>query len=175
MAPREDKRSSKGRRIALSGILASFVLLSLYLASLLPTNKLFFYGLSSVFSAIMILEFGASAGWFFYLGTGLLAAVFLPDKFKVFPYIVFLGHYGIWKWYIESLRNLYLEIILKSCVFNLALLGTYYLAKELLWAEVPIKIDLRWLWLAWQGIFFVYDYALTVVINFYQKRIKPLV
>lgn len=170
-----NKEQRNSHKIALSGILAVFVVLSLYLTLLLPVNDLFFYGLSSVFVAIIIIELGVKAGFLFFLGTSLLALFLIPAKLKVIPYLCLLGHYGIWKWYLENKLPIFWEFIAKFIILNLGLLAVYFIYRYLFLANLIFKFDLRIIWLLFQPVFIIYDYAYSVCIRFYLKRIKPII
>lgn len=166
---------SPAKRLALSGILAAGSLLTLFLATILPTNRLFFYGLSSVFCALVIIEHGVRAGTIFYLGTSLLALMLIPNKLRLIPYILILGHYPIWKTYIERINHTVKELLLKLLVLNLGTLAAYYGFTALFFKNITLPIDLGLAYLLLQLVFIIYDYAFTLIISFYLKTIKPMI
>ncbi|MEL7566215.1 MAG: hypothetical protein AAGU27_15195 [Dehalobacterium sp.] len=168
-----DKRPAG--RIALSGILAAGSLLTLFLATILPTNRIFFYGLSSVFCAIIIIEHGVRAGTIFYIGTSLFALMLIPNKIRLIPYILILGHYPLWKTFIERINHTGKELILKLLVLNIFSLAAYYGFTALFFEHVILPIDLRLVFLLLQIVFIIYDYAFTLFIIFYLKTIKPII
>lgn len=163
------------KRIALSGILAACSLLTLFLATILPTNRIFFYGLSSVFCAIIIIEHDIKGGILFYIATSLLALILIPNKLRLIPYIMILGHYPIWKTYIERVNHLGKEIFLKLLVLNLTTGAAYYGFTTFFLISVALPIDLRLVFLIIQPIFIIYDYVFTLFISYYLNKIKPLI
>jgi len=166
---------SPAGRIALSGILAAGTLLTLFLATILPTSRIFFYGLSSVFCAVVIIENGIRAGTLFYIGTSLLALILIPNKIRLIPYILILGHYPLWKTYIERINHTGKELILKLLVLNVCSLLAYYGFTALFFKNVNLPIDLRLVFLILQVVFLIYDYAFTLLISFYINTIKPMI
>lgn len=166
-------KESPARRLALSGILAACCLIALFLATVLPTNRIFFYGLSSVFCALVIIENGIKAGALFYLGTFLLALMVIPNKLRLIPYIIILGHYPIWKTYIERINHQLKELVLKLLVLNLGTLIAYYGFTALFLQNIVLPIDIRFVFLGLQLVFIVYDYVFTLLISFYLKNIRP--
>lgn len=163
------------KRITLSGILAAATLLTLFLATTLPTNRIFFYGLSSLFCAIIIIEHGVKAGVVFYLGTSILALILIPNKLRLIPYLLILGHYPIWKTYIEKINHPVKEVILKLFGLNMFTLASYYFLTSFFLENIIIPLDLRLIFLILQIIFLIYDYAFTLFISFYFKKIRPMI
>jgi hypothetical protein len=161
-------------RIALSGIFAAFCLITLFLATILPTNRLIFYGLSSVFCALIIIEHDIKAGILFYFATMLLALLLIPNKLRLIPYIFILGHYPIWKTWIEKINHPLQEVFLKLLVLNICTGIAYYLVTSFLLIDLVIPIDLRLIFVLLQVIFFLYDYTFTLIISFYLKRIRKI-
>lgn len=166
-----NKASATGR-VALNGILAALVTITLYLESILPVNKLSLYALSSFFIAVVIMKYGIKNGWAFYLATCLLAFAVIPDKFGLIPYAVFFGLYGIVKFYIEKLNKLIPEYILKLLYFNLCLILAIFLIREFFIQN--IKINFPW-WIAIvlsEIVFVIYDYVYTLLIQYYNTKLK---
>lgn len=159
----------------MSGIFAACCLLTLFLATILPTNRIFFYGLSSVFCAIVIIEHDVRAGIIFYLGTALLALMLIPNKLRLIPYILILGHYPIWKTYIERINHTGKELLFKLLVLNFCTLAAYYGFTALFIKNIVLPIDLRLVFLILQIVFLIYDYVFSLFISFYLKTIKPMI
>lgn len=169
------KNNSPAKKTAYGGILAACALIFLFLATILPTNRIFFYGLSSVFIAVMILEYGTTAGWMFYFSTSLLALIIIPHKIRLIPYILVLGHYGILKTLIERLNNRFFEAILKLMVLNIGFLLAYLTVTMLLAVKINFLFHPAFIIIAVQPLFFVYDFVFTLFIRFYLDRIKPAI
>lgn len=162
------------KRISLSGILGALCLITLFLATTLPTNRLFFYGLSTVFCALIIIEHGIRAGILFYFATLLLALVLIPNKLRLIPYIFILGHYPLWKTWIEKINHPIQEVFLKLLVLNFFTGIAYYLFASLLLIELVIPLAPILIFILLQVIFLIYDYAFTLIISFYLKKLRKL-
>jgi hypothetical protein len=82
---------------------ASLSLLFLYLASL-PGNpvSVAMYFLSSVFVMGLVLEEEIGLAFLMFAVVSLLSLPLMDLQIYVVPYILFFGHYGIGKYYIET-------------------------------------------------------------------------
>jgi len=162
----------KTKKIALNGILAALAVICLILASILPTNRISLYALSSFFVAVSIIESGVRTGWVFYVVTSLLALIVIPDKFGIIPYVVFFGMYGIVKYYIERINRVVIEYVVKFIYFNISVVIAFFTVKELF--SINLSIRLSW-WIIGIGlevIFFLYDFAYTLFINYYRSKLR---
>lgn len=160
------------KRITLSGILLAFTVICVFLAANLPTSKLSLYAVSSLFVAVIIIEFGAKAGWAFYLASGILCAVLVP-RLEVIPFIVFFGVYGLVKLYIERLHNRISEYALKIIYFNICLVLGLIFLKELIMDGVSLSAPVYVVAGLLEIVFIVYDYIYTLFIRFYGTQLKP--
>lgn len=160
------------RQAAVGGIFAALCLICLYIAAYIPTNRLFFYALSSLFVSFVVVESGIGAGWLFYAATSLLAFLLIPDKLSVIPYATCLGLYGIIKYYIERVRSLILELILKGMFFAAEAAGLYYLYTKILLLGIETKIHIAGILAAALVIFFIYDYVYSRLITFYLQKLR---
>lgn len=166
------KDGLKTKKIALNGVLGALAVVCLLMADILPTNKISLYALSSFFVSVAIIEGGIGSGWLFYLSTGLLSLILVPDKVMVVPYILFFGIYGIVKFYIEKLERISLEYILKFVYFN-ACAAIILVGASALLDEMPVLKFPWYLLLAGAEIvFFIYDIVYTMFINYYKNKIR---
>jgi len=166
------KDELKTKKIALNGVLGALAVVCLLLADILPTNKISLYALSSFFISVSIIEGGARSGWLFYMSTSLLSLIIVPDKLMVIPYILFFGTYGIIKFYIERLRRVAVEYILKFAYFNACIVIIVAGASALL--EELSALGLPWYLLLTvaEVVFFIYDIVYTMIINYYKNKIR---
>ena len=161
------------KMIAFNGILGALAVVCLLLASVLPTNKLSFYALSSFFMAVVIIESNIRAGWLFYLATSLLSLIIVPEKLSLVPYVIFFGLYGIVKYYIEKLNKLLLEYILKFVYFNICMGIALLFVSKLFGYDLTVKLPWWLLIIALEIVFFIYDFVYTLFINYYRDKLKP--
>lgn len=163
---------SKVKRITLSGILLAFTVICVFLLSILPTSKLSLYAVSSLFIAVVIIEYGAKAGWIFYVASSILSVVLVP-RIEVIPFIVFFGVYGLIKLYIEKVHSRVIEYILKMIYFNICLVLGLIFLKEIIMEGVKLTAPVYIVAALLEVIFIVYDYVYTLFIRFYGVQLKP--
>lgn len=168
-------KTSIAKQVAYGGINNLLTILSLYLASTLPTNRIFFLGLSSVFLAIIVIEFGTKTAFINYVSISILGFLILPNKFILMPYIFFLGYYGIVKYFIEKLDNFLIEWIIKVLVFNGALYLIYLFYSSMFVGDILIKIPIWAVVIIAEIIFIVYDYAYSVAIWYYRRKLRNII
>lgn len=166
--------ADNSKRLALSGLLLALAVAALFLASIMPTSKLSLYALSSFFIAVIIIEYGTRAGWVFYAASCLLALIVVQDKLRIIPYIVFFGIYGILKLYIERLRNIVIEYVLKLAYFNICLVLAIIFIKEFLFTGLDTKFPWWIVIAALQVVFVIYDYVYSLFIQYYNNRLKKM-
>ncbi|MCX8130059.1 MAG: hypothetical protein N3I35_08175 [Clostridia bacterium] len=162
------------KKLALTGIMTALAVIILFLATIMPTNRISLYALSSFFIAIVIIEFGVKTGWIFYFSSGILAFIIIQFKIRLIPYVIFFGIYGLIKYYIEKINNYFVEIILKILYFNISLAVSFYLVKEIFLEGLEIKFP--W-WIAvviLEVVFIVYDYVYTLFIQYYRQKLKKI-
>ncbi|HHW48039.1 MAG TPA: hypothetical protein GXX14_05405 [Clostridiaceae bacterium] len=162
------------KRIALNGILGSLAVVAVFLATVMPTNRLSFFALSSFFVSVVIIEYGIKNGWAFYISTSLLALIVVPNKVEVIPYAIFFGIYGIVKSYIERLGRVMLEYVLKYVYFNACLACIVFVVREFFLETVDLRFSWWLVIIALQGVFLVYDYVYTLFIRYYINKLKRI-
>ncbi|MDD5018184.1 MAG: hypothetical protein PHO15_08820 [Eubacteriales bacterium] len=166
------KRSA--HRVSLAAMFMSMSLLFLYLASVLPTMRVAMYFLSSVFVMGLVLEEEIGLAFLMFAADSLLSLLLMPNILRVVPYVVFFGHYGIGKYYIETLvKDKIVRYIMKLLYYNLALVVMYFLAKEVLMEDVLGTGIAFWLLVVLAELaFVVYDYLFTKVTAYYYNHIR---
>lgn len=165
--------SASTKKIALNGILGALAVICILLASVLPTNRLSFYALSSFFIAVSIIETGARSGWVFYVATSLLALIIVPDKLGIVPYAVFFGLYGLVKYYMEKLDKIVIEYVLKFIYFNICMGLAILTIRSFFGYALEVKLPWWLLIVALEVVFFIYDFVYTLFIHYYRDKLRP--
>ena len=158
----------KSKHIAESGLLVGLTVVILYAASILPISTLSILTVASCLIPISIIRTSIKNTILVYIASSVLSIFLVPTDIALY-YTLFFGVYGIIKHYIEKIRNLPLELLLKLITFNILLGLNYLIVKNFLGILSP-EFPLYVLWLATQVIFLVYDYALTLIISFFLNR-----
>ncbi len=161
-------------RISLTAMFASMSLVFLYLASILPAGRVAAYFLSSVFVMGLVLEEEIGLSWLMFAVVSALSLLLMPNIIRVVPYVLFFGHYGIGKYYIQTrVKDKIARYILKLLYFNASLVLMYLLAKQVIEQDLLRIVKEFWIAIVLAEIaFVVYDYAFTKVTAYYFNNIR---
>ena len=165
-------------RVSLTAMFASMSLLFLVLASVLPTARAAMYFLSSIFVMGLVLEEEIGLAFMMFAVVSALSLLFIaPRSLIVIPYVLFFGHYGIGKYYIETnIRDKVVRYIVKLLYYNVALILIFLIAQAAsqstfsnlvgfnisLWILVPLA----------EVAFVLYDFLFTKVTAYYFNHIR---
>ncbi|NMA67136.1 MAG: hypothetical protein GX957_13045 [Clostridiaceae bacterium] len=165
--------NNKTRKIALSGVLSAFIIISLILESIMPTGRLGFYVLAAFILSIVLMEAGIGWGWACYAVTCAGGFLLVPEKLNLLPYIMFFGIYTLLKFHIETIRKPWIELILKLSAFNLFLWPAWNIAKTFLPPKLTQGTGVLIGGIILQIAFIFYDYLFTCWIRYYIEKISP--
>lgn len=158
----------KAKDLTLGSILIALTIVILYSTSILPISTLTILTLASCLIPICIIRSSVKTGFLVYIGATTLGFFLIPINIIIY-YGLFFGVYGIIKYYIERLRNLHLEIILKLIIFNI-LFAVIFILVTFFLGNVIINLPIWIVWLLAQIVFLIFDYALTLIIGYYLNR-----
>ena len=159
----------KSNNIAKGGIFAALSLILLYLSSVFPTNKLFILGIASCIIPLSIMLTGVKNTLVVYAAVSLLSLFIIPSKLIAISYILIFGSYGFVKYFIEKLRSIPIEVILKLLYFNITSAIIVFIYKLVI-VKIP-NINIYLIIFALQFAFIIYDYALTAFIAYANKNL----
>lgn len=165
--------NSKSQKVALGGIVTLLSTVSLYISSILPTNRLFFFAVSTFFLAVIIIESNIRLAVLVYVSSSILSFIIIPNKAIVLPYVIFFGYYAIIKSLIERINILAIELLIKLALFNLSVYITYSIFISVLLGNIIIKLPVWAIFLLMQLVFIIYDYAFSLGVYFYRNKIRP--
>lgn len=113
--------------ITLGAMCTALTVLALYAANVLPTGKLAFFFLSSVFIYMLAEEEAYAGALISFAASSFISLLILPDKIYAVPYIALLGHYGIFKtWLGKHLQDKLLMFFIRMIFCNvITALGIY--------------------------------------------------
>ncbi|WP_142414281.1 hypothetical protein [Hathewaya massiliensis] len=166
-----NKKSILSNNIAKGGIFTALGIICVYLSVLIPVNTLFFLLLASAIIPLTLLSTDMKTTIVVYLSTALLSLILVPTKSIGISYLILFGIYGIIKYFIEKLENTYLEILLKLGFLNITMFIIYFFYKTLLFKGTLLKLPLVLIVPFMQVVFAIYDYTLTVFINYSKDKI----
>jgi len=162
----------KAKDITLGGIMVALSVITVYLTTIIPVNTLSILTFASCLIPITILRSNIRTATFVYVSTTLISFFIIPPNYAIM-YALFFGIYGIVKYFIEKLRKMPIEIILKLLFFNIVLSIVLIFMITLI-GEFNIDLPTWLLYLVAQPTFLLYDYAITASITFYLEKTKKL-
>jgi len=156
------------KRIAYLAVLTALGTVLLLAANAMPTGRLALLALAGfpVCAALMMFGPGWAAG---------VCAVTAALGFLLFPgvaavgYAAFFGWYPIVKSLCERVKNRYAGLGLKLLAYTLAAVLYWFLAKELFSGAAGLPWPV--LYAAGAAVFFVYDWAYSLLIRIYLEKI----
>lgn len=175
----------KSNNITLGGILIALTLVVLYSASILPISTISVLTIASAIVPVCIIRSNIKTAVLVYVASSIISLFFVPLNIWLLYTLIF-GGYGIIKFMIEKLRRQNLEIILKFLYFSTIFILAIVLSKAILGIDVfmaaekiiskYISVNGRILsgflyWVIGTVVFYLYDYAMTLIISFYMERI----
>ncbi|MDO5039199.1 hypothetical protein [Clostridium sp.] len=161
-------KNLKAKDLALGGILTSLTVIVLFINILIPINTFAILTISSCFVPIAIIRSNVRVGIFVYIASSIIGFFLVPLDIMI-PFILYFGIYGLVKFYIEKLRNMPLEILLKLSFSNIMLILGYILFTKFI-APINLNIPIWILIILAQIAFLIFDYALTLIITFYISK-----
>ena len=161
----------------MGGLLAALSLVCMLL-TIFPFADYALPALAGVLLIPIVLESGVKWGFMVYAVVGILNAILTPSLEAKVLFIAFFGYYPVLKALIERLRKIWLEWIIKLAVFNLTMIGAYWIMLTFLGLPADsfeiFGLDLPFVILAIGNVAFVlYDIALTGVITTYLRVLQP--
>lgn len=167
------------KTVALSGVLSAVAVILMSIGSVVPVldmSAAFAAGFAVLYAAI---ELDLAAAFGVYAVSGVLAFALLPEKFTVATFLCGGGLYPILKSFCEKARPKLLSWLCKGAVFNVLLTAIIWLGKYFVVpGDEPLGFEI-WIYLLGNFVFFVYDFALSMIIGRYyiifkNKKERPL-
>lgn len=151
---------------------AALGVILLYLGSIVEVVDVSMAVIASLFCVLAVIEYGKGAPWMVFLVTAVLSLLLLPNKSPAVYYAFFFGFYPILKAYFERLDKVRAWIF-KEITFNVCLAVMIVLIKLLFMPSVSIPFMMYVIAvLLCEGVFVLYDIALTRLITFYMFRLR---
>jgi len=145
-------------------------------AGVLPTASYSLAALAGMLLVPLVIEFGFRISVSAFVAVGLLSMLLLADKEVGILFCCILGWYPIAKAPIEKIKSNVLCWAVKLAVFNVAVVGFYFLCTRLFFVTgfeetVLGKYSVPVLWALGSIAFVVYDIALSKLIVLYMSRL----
>ena len=163
----------KTKKISISAILSALSVVLLYLGSVLEVLDLSAAALASIAIVFAQIELKNPYPYLIYFTVSLLAVLLLPSKFSAMVYVFFGGIYPIIKEFAERRPGIVcllikvLGFLVLMLIASLALVYIFLLPKAELFSTYYAVV-----FLLCCVTFVLYDYALTVLISLYFRRLR---
>lgn len=157
---------TKTKKLTLTSVFCALAAVLIVGSSILPIGDGFLFIIGSAMMCAIVCECGVKYAAAGFIATSLLTAILSADKTVVLLFTGFTGWYPIAKLYIERIRNLKKEIILKFIIGLIVSLIFFFGGKI-------FNVTVGWYWVL-LGTFAVvsYDYLLTLMIQVYYDKIR---
>lgn len=160
---------NKTLNIARGGLFTALTVLIIYITGITPTSKLTLLTAASAIIPYSILTTGIRNSFVVYAASSALSII-IGFRGAALAYLIFFGLYGFVKYYVESLNKILYEILIKLVYYNISLYAIYMIYRSLFTSNFSTKLPIYVLIAGAQVAFFIYDYALTLLINYIRRR-----
>lgn len=162
----------KSYRISFAAMFLALTVITLYLASILPSGTLGLYFLSSIFTAPLLSEREPGLACMLFIGASVLSLLFMTNLLLALPYVFLFGHYGIGKYYIERMRGKWKAFLVKLLYYNAALALIYLTCFQLIAGETLLNMSKVLLIVIAEVSFIVFDFLYSKVALFYEMTLR---
>ncbi len=168
---RQMRQSSKTAVCAMVAALSVVVMMLTVIPVMTYTAPAF----AGMLLIIVVIEIDKKWAFGVYVAVSALGLLIATDKEAAVMYLVFFGYYPILKAMLESKMPRWLEIVIKFVIFNVAMVGCYYILINVFGMPMDDMNELGKygpLILLAMGnvVFLLYDYALTKLVIVYQMK-----
>lgn len=166
---------NKTKRITFCAIMAS-IASAVMLVAYFPYLTYAVPAIAGLFVMIIVIELGCKWALLSYFASAILTILFAETESKIL-YICFFGIYPILKCLIEKIAKPYLEMLIKIIVFNICVIGAYFIISKLLmfgYSEIfgNIRYGVFALFLFANIVFIIYDFAISKISVLYFQRFR---
>lgn len=162
------------KRLTVSAMVSALSVTILYLGSFIEVLDLTMAVTASIFSAVMVIEYGKGTPWSVFGVTSLLSLILLGQKLPALMYALFFGYYPIIKEYVERIRSKLISWTVKLLIFTFATALLLLLTRLFVpTAEVPAGTFMTTLFVILSALMLIlYDIALTRIISYYILKLR---
>lgn len=164
----------KTGHLSLAAMFLGFTLVSLYLACILPVGRLVMYFLASIFITGLLIEGEHLWALILFFASCLISLLIMPDITRVLPYLLFFGHYGAFKFFIERMKDKFLVMVFKYLYFNICAAAMYFLCLSVIFQDIPANLPLAAIIIIAQIVFLAYDFLYSRISWYYSTTLRKL-
>ena len=158
------------KKLVFTSLMAAAAIVLMVAASFVPTMSVSLAVIAGLFVAASFLECGRTHAFLCYLTAAILGLLLVPDRTVALMFVLLFGSYPIFKSVAESVREVWVEYLLKFAFCNAMLVLLYFLLKSCAalpqLPEVPFVYPLTLLVL--NIVFFIYDLGFSRLVSLYR-------
>ena len=160
------------KKISFAAILAALSFILMLIGCTVETVTFSVAAIASLCTVVAIIELGYGYAFMLYLAVSVLSFLLLPIKDPLIYFAGFFGYYPIVKALSEKLGKA-LSYVIKGLVFSAAFFGILYFCLKIIAPGVTLTpIIIIGAYLVLIAVFYVFDVALTKLINSYNLKLR---
>ena len=163
------------KQLTICAMLVALGVIFLGIGSLLEVLDISMAVIASLCVIIAVIEYGKSAPWMVYAAISLLSLLLIPNRLPAIFFALFFGFYPIIKEKLER-KSKVVCWLLKELIFNVCLAIIMVIYLLIFYQGTSLSIPFPWLIvlaiLLCEGVFILYDIALTRMITFYVIKLR---
>ena len=167
------------KKLSFASIMTALTVICLYGSVTLPTGRIALLAITSLCVLVTVIQSGTKYAWLQYIAASVIGFLLVPFKAQILLFVLFIGYYPIAKKYIEQIKNLWIEWIVKILFFLTILILAYFLLTMVLLPFINfgpildvVLSHLALVFFVALAIFIVYDYFLSLLASYYAENIK---
>lgn len=170
-----NKRKNLASKVALGGVATALSMVLMLIAGVTSTLVYAIPMFVGMLLIVLVIETGKGLATAVYIAVSILSLLILGNKEAAIMYVAFFGYYPILKGIIERYSKTVLSWIIKYMVFNIAMVGAYFIITKIFMISFEDiasfgKWALPLLLFAGNVVFAMYDVLLTRLITIYFYR-----
>lgn len=161
-------------KVALGGIISAVCLLAMFCSGFLPMLDYAIPTFAGFLMVVMIVEVDRNWAIATYIAVSVLCPLITPNYQAAALFIIFMGYYPILKFGLDRSKNVVFKWVVKLLVFNAAIIAFFFLFTKVFISDDMLEgmstfgaYTIVILWLAANGFFLLYEFALTQLIDLY--------
>ncbi len=167
------------KRTALCAMTVALTVLSIYIAAIIPTMRAAVYFLSSLIVYVLVCEKMYGGAILSYVASSAICFMIIPDKTALLPYVMLLGHFGIFKVFIDrKISDKFVGFMIKLIYCNvfaalaIVLVMFVFDIKDFI---AGIEIQPWVIAVLAQIVFAALNFLYTMCQQFYDTRLRSLI
>lgn len=159
-------------KVATGGIVGALSLALMFLTGIIPFGTYAFPCFAGILLTVLVIEINYPVAFSVFFCVSALSFLITPDKEATLYFVLFFGYYPIVKSFIERIKSVILQYLLKFLLFNLSMVVIFYVG--LFVFSIPkesfnlLGVYLPGVFLVFGNIFFFfYDICVTRLVSLY--------